>query len=191
MHYLGRRKISRILVILGLAACVGVFCLENPSILFAEILSGGTMVLSFPFFSAAGGGSSLSGGGVQFQHSVGPVAASAMSGGTLTLTPGLIGSQVSAQNALGAAHAFPTPFKPSLGHDRITFRGLTTNAEIRIYTVSGELVRTLSKNDPSTSDLIWRPVANSAGQPLASGVYLYVVTGDDSTKAKGKIMVIK
>ena len=113
-----------------------------------------------------------------------------MSGGTLQLTPGLYGSQSAAQPNLDSAHVFPTPFKPSLGHDRITFRGLTTNATVRIYTLSGELVQTLGKSDGATQDLVWYPVANSAGQPMASGVFLYVIRGD-SKISKGKLMIIK
>lgn len=88
---------------------------------------------------------------------------------------------------LGAAHCYPVPFRPSAGHTHITFTALTRTAVIRIYTVSGELVRTLEKSD-SRETLDW-DVKNSRGQYLASGVYFYTVKGAGQT-ATGKFMVI-
>lgn len=88
---------------------------------------------------------------------------------------------------IGAAHCYPVPFKPSAGHTHITFTALTRTAVIRIYTVSGELVRTLEKSN-SRETLDW-DVKNSRGQYLASGVYFYVVKGAGKT-ATGKFMVI-
>lgn len=158
--------------------------------LCAEMLSGGGLSMPFPLFNSGGSGGSLSGAGLSLMSSIGQVGGTPMSGGTLQLTSGLYGFQSAAQPSLDSAHAFPTPFLPSRGHDRITFRGLTTNATVKIYTVSGELVRTLSKSDGATQDLAWYPVTNSAGEPLASGVYLYVISGD-SKSSKGKLMVIK
>lgn len=156
----------------------------------AEVLSGGSFSMPFPFASSGGSGNGLSGANFSLMASIGQFGGTPMRGGTFQLAPGLYGSQSAAQANLDSAHAFPTPFKPSLGHDRITFRGLTTNATVKIYTVSGELVQTLSKSDGLTQDLIWYPVANSAGEAVASGVYLYVVRGD-SKASKGKIMIIK
>ena len=158
--------------------------------LCAEVLSGESLSMPFPFVNSGGRGNGVSGASFSLMHSIGQAGGTPMSGGTFQLTPGLYGAQSAAQPNLDSAHAFPIPFKPSLGHDRITFRGLTTNATIKVYTVSGELVRTLGKSDGSTQDLVWSPVANSAGEPLASGVYLYVIQGD-SKISKGKLMVIK
>ncbi|MBI5242680.1 MAG: T9SS type A sorting domain-containing protein [Elusimicrobia bacterium] len=176
---------------LALAAAVfGLAALWQAGRLCALILAGGALVMPYPFFSAAGGGPPLSGGSISLASSVGQVAITPMSAGGLQIIPGGVAAQPPARLDLDTARAFPTPFKPTLGHDRITFRGLTPNATIRIYTIAGELVQTLTKNDPTTADFIWYPVANSSGQRLASGVYLYAIQGD-SGKKTGKLMVIK
>lgn len=141
--------------------------------------------------SAAGGGAPLTGGAYTLAQTVGLVTAGAASAGSLALTGGLFGLSPSAAATLERLHAFPVPFRPSLGHDRITFRGTTTRTTIRVFTLSGWLVKTLTKNDATTADLLWRPVANSAGQPLASGVYPYYAESDDGGRRWGKLMVIK
>ena len=117
-------------------------------------------------------------------------AGNASSGGTFSLVSGVF-DVPGARLDLDRLHAFPVPFRPALGHDRITFRGTTTNTKIRIYTLSGWLVTTLIKNDPTSQDLIWLPVANSQGQPVASGVYPYFAEGDNGCRKSGKLMVIK
>ena len=127
--------------------------------------------------------------------SIGQNTGTEMSGGRFNLVSGLLDIP-SARPDFARLHAFPVPFRPSLGHDRITFRGVTTNTTIRVYTLSGWLVRTLSKRDqagdPATSqDIIWWPVVNSAGQPLGSGVYPYFAEGDNNSRKSGKLMVIK
>ncbi len=157
----------------------------------AQLLTGNTLSMWFPFFAAGGiGGGVMGGGTIGLVHSIGETSVVPMSGGTLTLTPGLLGAPPAAAADNSAAHAFPVPFKPSLGQDRITFRALTANATVRIYTITGQLVQTLSKHDPTTQDLVWSPVANSAGQAVASGVYFFLVSGDGS-RASGKLMIIR
>lgn len=172
-------------ILLTAAVCAGVLGYAG-----AQVLSGSTLSLLLPTFDAGGTGTALSGGTMTLTHSIGDMAFAPLSGGTLQLTPGVVGAVAAAQADLGTLHAFPTPFRPRLGHDRITFRGLTVNATIKIYTLSGELVQTLTKSDPATQDLIWFPVANSAGQAVVSGVYFYVVDGDSGRKT-GKLMIIR
>ena len=72
----------------------------------------------------------------------------------------------------------------------ITFTNLTSKATIRVYTISGELVKTLDKND-GANDLVWTPVANESGEGLASGVYLYCAESAGGPSKAGKLMVIK
>jgi hypothetical protein len=111
--------------------------------------------------------------------------------GNLSLTTGGTPPLVTfetAKNDLSLAHAYPVPFKPSAGHTKITFTDLTGYARIRIYTLSGELVRTLSKAD-SDDTLDWN-VRNTRGAEVDSGVYLYIIEGAGTPK-KGKLMVIR
>lgn len=102
-------------------------------------------------------------------------------------TPALVTFET-AKSDLSDAHCYPVPFKPSAGHIKITFTALTGYARIRIYTISGELVRTLSKAD-SDDSLDW-DVRNTRGAEVDSGVYLYLIEGTGAPK-KGKLMVIR
>lgn len=122
----------------------------------------------------------------------GPVfSASALIGGIFSLETGAAPAVIpyaAARTDLGAAHCYPVPFKPSAGHTKITFTGLTRAARIRVYTVGGQLVRTLDKSDAGDT-LDW-DVKNSRGENLASGVYLFIVKSASQT-ATGKLMVIR
>ena len=57
---------------------------------------------------------------------------------------------------------------------RIRFLNVPPQATIRIYNLAGQLIRTLEKNDPSTSVLEW-DVHTENGLPVGSGVYVYHV----------------
>ncbi|MBI5241050.1 MAG: hypothetical protein HY926_11305 [Elusimicrobia bacterium] len=127
--------------------------------------------------------------GMQLSYTVGKLS-QAMSGGGLQLWPGVVAAVRGAAIDASAAHAFPSPFMPSQGHTKITFSSLPPNVVIRIYTLSGHLVKTLSKSDPSDR-LDWNPVANDQGTPLASGVYQFIVTQPGLSKKKGRLMIIK
>jgi hypothetical protein len=114
-----------------------------------------------------------------------------MTGGSMVLTTGGTPAVVTfstARDNLSGAHCYPVPFKPSAGHTKITFTDLTTSARIRIYTISGELVRSLNKAN-AKKDLEW-DVRNSRGSPVDSGVYIYLIEGVGKPK-KGKLMIIR
>ncbi|MDE2141718.1 MAG: T9SS type A sorting domain-containing protein [Elusimicrobia bacterium] len=155
----------------------------------AQTLTGALLEITTPDFTSSGI-STATGGSIILTQSVGVGAITTMGGGGLGLTPGGVGIPPLSTSDFSFVHAFPTPFMPSLGHDRITFRGLPPKVTIKIYTITGQLVQTLTKNDPLTADLVWLPVTNASGRNLASGVYFYQVTGDTG-RASGKIMVIR
>lgn len=89
---------------------------------------------------------------------------------------------------LSQAYAFPNPFKPSLGHKTITFTNLASECTIKIYTLAGDLVKTLVEND-GNREYVW-DVKNEAGENLASGLYFYVIKSADDTKT-GKLVIIR
>ncbi|MBN1621957.1 MAG: fibronectin type III domain-containing protein [Endomicrobiales bacterium] len=97
----------------------------------------------------------------------------------------LLGAQ---STDLSDAFAFPVPYIPSRGDDKITFTNLSSMAEIKIFTISGELVKQIdhSNGDPQFE---W-DVKNEQGEDLFSGVYLYIIKNDEDIK-KGKLMVIR
>jgi len=116
--------------------------------------------------------------------------ATPMTGGTLKLWPGVVASIRTGAADISSAHAFPTPFMPSQGHTRITFTALPAEVVIRVYTLSGHLVKTLTKNN-NLDTLNWSPVANDQGSPLASGIYQFIITQPGFGKKKGKLMIIR
>lgn len=161
--------------------------------LMADVpLTGGAF--SVDVLASVSGGSAASGGTLLLSPSNmgGPAfTGSAMAGGPFSLETGAAAAVVpyaAARADLGAAHCYPVPFKPSAGHTKITFTGLTRAARISVYSVSGRLVRTLDKSDAGDT-LDW-DVKNSRGEDLASGVYLFVVKSAAQT-ASGKLMIIR
>lgn len=156
------------------------------------VLTGGIRRIS-ALSTASGGGSAANGAVALKAASIGGLTASGacMTGGSLSMTAGVVPAVVtfaSAKGDLGAAHCYPVPFKPSAGHVKIKFTNLTRSARIRIYTISGELVRTLDKED--TGDSVDWDVRNSRGSAVDSGVYLYRIESAVQSK-KGKLMIIR
>jgi len=90
---------------------------------------------------------------------------------------------------LSDAYAFPVPFIPSRGDTDITFTNISPLCTIKIYTLNGELVRTIEHTTGETSHS-WDDVTNDRGDRLASGVYLYIIKNDKSKK-KGKLIIIR
>src|SRR5258706_12192479 len=55
---------------------------------------------------------------------------------------------------------------------RVRFMNLPAQCTVRIFNLAGQLVRTLEKNDPSTSVLDW-DIETRNQLPVGSGVYIY------------------
>lgn len=84
---------------------------------------------------------------------------------------------------------YPNPFNPST---TIEFQiPRTGKAEIKIFNVVGQLVRTLTSAFPTAGihKVIWDAKSNF-GQTVSSGVYIYQVSFDNSILAK-KMLFIK
>lgn len=139
----------------------------------------------------SGGGVEMSGGTFRAAGTMGGPSTTKMAGGGFLVAPGVLLSQRPAQDDLSAMHAYPTPFIPSKGHSQITFTRLTARVTIRIYTISGELVRTLVKDSGASDEVSWVPVVSDRGESVASGVYIYHVESADGKDRIGKLMVIK
>ncbi len=76
-----------------------------------------------------------------------------------------------------------------MGHSGVVFSGLPAQTGVKIYTLTGEQVREIIKND-TNDNLVWDG-RNDLGENLASGVYFYIVTNNTGEKKTGKIAVIK
>ncbi|MBI4802230.1 MAG: T9SS type A sorting domain-containing protein [Elusimicrobia bacterium] len=99
---------------------------------------------------------------------------------------------------LTTAYAFPVPFRPNVNApDRygswatgITFTNLPIYGTIKIYTLSGELARSMDiASSQSNSQVPWN-VKNSAGEVVSSGVYVWEIVSGKNRKT-GKLIVIK
>lgn len=91
--------------------------------------------------------------------------------------------------SITSARIYPNPWRPSIASDSpygIMFDQLTSDTRIRIYTVSGQLVRDF---EPKTSYWTWDGT-NDSGRPVFSGVYIYILT-DSTNKKMGKLTIIR
>ncbi|MCP4482158.1 MAG: T9SS type A sorting domain-containing protein [bacterium] len=86
------------------------------------------------------------------------------------------------------AHVFPNPCRVYNGDNKITFTDITKTATIKIFTISGKLVKRLEK-DSYSEDIEW-DLRNGNNQEVASGVYLYIIKNSQMNR-KGKLVVIR
>lgn len=98
-----------------------------------------------------------------------------------------------------AAFAFPVPWRPAgpkagvgagnTGNlsEGITFTNMPDIATIRIYTLTGSLVREIRHTSGPTEIF---DVKSDAGEPLTTGTYVYVIESNGNKKT-GKIAVIR
>jgi hypothetical protein len=98
---------------------------------------------------------------------------------------------------LSNAYAYPVPWKPYDGRaetgslsEGITFTNLGSEASIRIYTLSGELVKTLDYSYSGGNEELNWDCTNRDGKVIASGTYIYYIKNSKEHKT-GKIIVIK
>ncbi|MDI6752594.1 MAG: Ig-like domain-containing protein, partial [bacterium] len=100
-------------------------------------------------------------------------------GGTPTLT------QFTPKN--DDAYAYPNPYKKGdakFGGDIIWFKNVSSQATIKVYTIAGELVDEIKVTANPQS---WK----ISDKKIASGVYIYTVTGGGGGKSVGKIGIVK
>jgi hypothetical protein len=79
-------------------------------------------------------------------------------------------------------YAFPNPYVITSPDDLLNFN-FALNASLRVFAISGELVA--QRDEP-----IWNG-RNDAGEPVASGVYLWVLTDEEGNVGRGKILLIR
>ncbi len=79
--------------------------------------------------------------------------------------------------------AFPNPYVIHNASDELKFN-YDGEATVHIYTVSGDLVRVLNINENWDGK-------NQQGRDVASGVYLYLLTAEDGSVGRGKILLVR
>jgi hypothetical protein len=76
------------------------------------------------------------------------------------------------------------------GERRMEFRGLPANCTIRIYTVRGELVRTLGHDGSNDGFVAW-DLRTKDNLDVAPGLYIFHVDGGETGEHIGKFAIIK
>jgi flagellar hook assembly protein FlgD len=89
---------------------------------------------------------------------------------------------------LGKIVIYPNPFCPAtaVGHV-LKIDNLPPDTEIKIYTVTGELIRKFVSKAPRET---WDG-ANEQGSQVVAGIYLYVINCSNSEKIVGKLFIVK
>lgn len=92
-------------------------------------------------------------------------------------------------NPLAGAKAYPNPWRVDQhSNTSVTFTGMPGGSQIKIFTISAHLVRELTADSSGT---IGWDRKNSAGQDVASGVYIYLIIDPQGNDTSGKIAIIK
>lgn len=92
-------------------------------------------------------------------------------------------------SALNRVVAFPNPFRANLGHTRVVFDFLTAGSRLRLYDVAGSLVHDMNDDD-NDGQIIWL-MNNQSGQPVASGVYIYLITDGNGNRKVDRLGVVR
>ena len=75
--------------------------------------------------------------------------------------------------------------------DRLTFTNLSRRCIIRIFTVNGDLVKTIRKDDPSVF-VTWSPMLTDDNLFIAPDIYVYHIEDvDTGEKTTGKFVVVR
>ena len=101
------------------------------------------------------------------------------SGGLSRVQTGIIPSP-----SFDSIEVYPNPFIPSEGHRRVTFKNIPDGSTIRIYTMSGELVREIER---VVNTLAYWDGKNNLGEDVTSGVYVFAI-GD---KKSGIVALVR
>ena len=108
-----------------------------------------------------------------------------------------------ARTALGDVYVVPNPyvassaFEPSnpylngRGERRLMFMGLPAQCTVRIYTIAGDLVQTLRKDDGVDNGQLAWDLTTRDGMNIAYGIYLYHVDAPGVGQHVGRFAVIK
>ncbi len=84
---------------------------------------------------------------------------------------------------------YPNPFRPRVARDNVLkFIGLTDDVDVKIYTISGDLV--WGRHFRYSGGGVSWDGRNSQGKEVASGLYVYQVTNGDGEKFTGRISVV-
>lgn len=74
---------------------------------------------------------------------------------------------------------------------KLWFTGLPAHSRIQVFTLAGDLIKTLEHDDPNSGQEPWDLISEET-RAIASGLYIYAVTNlDTGTVERGKLVIIK
>jgi len=112
---------------------------------------------------------------------------------TFTASASVTGVSASADD-LSDIRAVPNPYylfsqyEPDQFLRQMRFTNLPEVCTVQIFNLSGELIRTLVKTDATVSQLSW-DLATENRSPVASGIYIYLVTTPGGAEKVGKMAI--
>jgi len=88
---------------------------------------------------------------------------------------------------IGKVEVYPNPYNPNRAiNGTLKFVNVVPGTSIQIYTVSGELVDSITANDIVA---YWNG-KNRYGEKVSAGIYYFVITNIDGTHMQGKIFLL-
>jgi len=99
-----------------------------------------------------------------------------------------------AKGKLSSIRAVPNPYYAHSNYEtdqfsrKLRFMNLPERCTIRLYNLAGQLVRTLQKDDPTTSILTW-DLHTENQLPVGSGVYIFHVNAPEVGTHIGRVVV--
>ncbi|PIP41785.1 hypothetical protein COX18_02405, partial [Candidatus Desantisbacteria bacterium CG23_combo_of_CG06-09_8_20_14_all_40_23] len=111
----------------------------------------------------------------------------------------LRGTPLRPATVLGNVRVYPNPYKPNsnpMHNSGVHFGGtaapfeerLTEQVTIKIFTVTGELVRVI--DGQTSGEYIW-DAKNDDGDEVSTGVYIYQITNEQAGNSFGKVAIVK
>ena len=74
---------------------------------------------------------------------------------------------------------------------KLWFTGLPARSRIQVFTLAGDLIKTLEHDDPNSGQEAWDLISEPV-RAIASGLYIYAVTDlDTGDVQRGKLVIIK
>jgi hypothetical protein len=113
---------------------------------------------------------------------------------TFSPTAPTLDNLAQAGRELDRIRVVPNPYYGRSNYERnqfarqIRFMNLPAVCTIRIFNLSGDLVRTLNKSDAQTSALTWDALTENE-LPVGSGVYIYQVEAPGAGRSVGRMVV--
>ncbi|MFA7228123.1 MAG: two-component regulator propeller domain-containing protein [Melioribacteraceae bacterium] len=98
-------------------------------------------------------------------------------------------ASIQPEQSFGEISVYPNPFVPGDGNASLTIEGLIKDTSIRIFTISGELIRDFKS--PGGKIAFWDG-KDSSGNSVPTGIYLIVAYDEEANNVKtSKVAVIK